>query len=258
MPPRKVSKCRPWCQLPPEWKYLKGTIPPCSKLSFIDLFQIGYLWRICPQAKYRNQLVDGGKSGRPSSVMLNKWTWDLISRWIWQCWGTSDRYCYFMWWLISFWSRWSMEPLDLRRYQENLVCEGVHLPDPRCVPGGDWKDDHSQLPKVTFTDIYIYLINSKGKYTSENCPCNHGTYAKETLAIGLQHTFSHPRPGVPVSSCVHGAVSREPSARFSAHIQSASSNFPHCSTLIGHELKIGLSAGGAVNTAHISVTCPMR
>ena len=56
----------------------------------IDLFQIGYLWRICPQAKYRNQLVDGGKSGRPSSVMLNKWTWDLISRWIWECWGTSD------------------------------------------------------------------------------------------------------------------------------------------------------------------------
>ena len=60
-----------------------------------------------------------------------------------------------------------MEPLDLRRYQEKLVCEGVHLPDPRCVPDGDWKDDLSQLPKVTFPDIYVYLINSNGKYTSE-------------------------------------------------------------------------------------------
>ena len=38
-----------------------------------------------------------------------------------------------------------METLDLRRYQEKLVCEceGVHLPDPRCVPDGDWKDDLS-------------------------------------------------------------------------------------------------------------------
>ena len=61
-----------------------------------------------------------------------------------------------------------MKPLDLRRYQEKLLCEGVHLPDPRCVPDGDWKDDLSQLPKVTFPDIYVYLINSKGKYTSEN------------------------------------------------------------------------------------------
>ena len=77
-----------------------------------------------------------------------------------------------------------------------------------------------------------------------------GTYAIGTLVFGLQHTFRHPRPGVPVPSRVHGAVSREPSARFSAHIQSASSNFPHCS--------IGLSADGAVNTAHISVTCLMR
>ena len=37
-----------------------------SQKAAVDLFQIGYLWRICPQAKYRNQLVDGGKSGRPS------------------------------------------------------------------------------------------------------------------------------------------------------------------------------------------------
>ena len=87
-----------------------------------------------------------------------------------------------------------MEPLELQRYQEKLVCEGVHLPDPRCVPDGDWKDDLSQLPKVTFPDIYVYLINSKGKYTSENCPCHHGTYAKETLVIGLQHTFCHSHP----------------------------------------------------------------
>ena len=36
-----------------------------------------------------------------------------------------------------------MEPLDLRRYQEKLVCEGVHFPDPRCVSHGDWKDDLS-------------------------------------------------------------------------------------------------------------------
>ena len=61
-----------------------------------------------------------------------------------------------------------MEPLDLQRYQEKLVCEGIHLPDPRCVPDDDWKDDLSQLPKITFPDIYVYLINSKGKYTSEN------------------------------------------------------------------------------------------
>ena len=46
-----------------------------------------------------------------------------------------------------------MEPPDLRRYQEKRVCEGVHLPDPRCVPDGDWKYDLSQLPKVTFPDI---------------------------------------------------------------------------------------------------------
>ena len=60
-----------------------------------------------------------------------------------------------------------MEPLDLRRDQEKLVCEGVRLPDPRCVPDGVWKDDLSQLPKVTFPDIDIYLISSKGKSTSE-------------------------------------------------------------------------------------------
>ena len=61
-----------------------------------------------------------------------------------------------------------MDPCDLQRYQEKLVCDGVRLPDPCGVPDGDWKADLSQLPKVTFPDIYVYLINSKGLYTSEN------------------------------------------------------------------------------------------
>ena len=54
-----------------------------------------------------------------------------------------------------------MDPCDFQRYQEKLVCEGVRLPDPCGVPDGDWKADLSQLPKVTFPDIYAYLINSK-------------------------------------------------------------------------------------------------
>ena len=66
-----------------------------------------------------------------------------------------------------------------------------------------------------------------------------GLMQKKHLLSGYNtHSAIHAQ-GAPVSSCVHGAVSREPSARFSAHIQSASSNFPHCSTLIGHEKKIG-------------------
>ena len=52
-----------------------------------------------------------------------------------------------------------MEPLDLRRYREKLMCEGVHLPDPRCVPDGDWKDDLSQIPKVTFPNIHLCLFD---------------------------------------------------------------------------------------------------
>ena len=73
-----------------------------------------------------------------------------------------------------------------------------------------------------------------------------GLMQKKYLLSGYNtHSAIHAQ-GVPVSSCVHGAV------------QSASSNFSHCSTLIGHEPKIGLSADGAVNTAHISVACLMR
>ena len=48
------------------------------------------------------------------------------------------------------------------------MCEGVHLPDPRCVLDGDWKDDLSQLPKVTFPDIFVYLINLLTKISKRN------------------------------------------------------------------------------------------
>ena len=39
-----------------------------------------------------------------------------------------------------------MDHLDLKRYQEKLVCGGVRLPDPRGIPEGDWKTDLSHLP----------------------------------------------------------------------------------------------------------------
>ncbi|XP_043189745.1 uncharacterized protein LOC122363942 [Amphibalanus amphitrite] len=61
-----------------------------------------------------------------------------------------------------------MDQLDIQRYQKKLICDGVRLPDPLSVPDGDWKADLCLLPKVTFPDIYVYLINSEGSFTSEN------------------------------------------------------------------------------------------
>ena len=61
-----------------------------------------------------------------------------------------------------------MDYQDRQKYQEKLVPDGINLPDPCGVPEEYWKAELSQLPQVTFPDIYVYLINSEGIYTSDN------------------------------------------------------------------------------------------
>lgn len=64
-----------------------------------------------------------------------------------------------------------IEPIsaaDSKRYHEKLTVGGVRLPDPFYQVDADaWCSDLSELPFVTFPDMYVYFVLRKGLYTCQ-------------------------------------------------------------------------------------------
>ena len=64
-----------------------------------------------------------------------------------------------------------IEPIsvaDSKRYHEKLTVGRVRLPDPFYQVDADaWCSDLSELPFVTFPDMYVYFVLRKGLYTCQ-------------------------------------------------------------------------------------------
>ena len=62
----------------------------------------------------------------------------------------------------------SLDYLAQKRYSEKYQIEGVTLPDPYELKDEIWSEDLSLWPDLQFSDIYTYLIETKGQYTRED------------------------------------------------------------------------------------------
>ena len=61
-----------------------------------------------------------------------------------------------------------ISPEDAQRYGAKLTLGGKRLPDPYYqIPSENWTDDLSQLPDVTFPDIYMHCVHKVGQYTNQ-------------------------------------------------------------------------------------------
>ena len=64
-----------------------------------------------------------------------------------------------------------IEPIgtvDSQRYDEKLTVNGRRLPDPYySIPSEIWVQDLSNLPDVTFPDMFMYCVHKIGQYTSQ-------------------------------------------------------------------------------------------
>ena len=64
-----------------------------------------------------------------------------------------------------------MEPIsfaDSERYHEKLTVDGFRLPDPYYqIEKEKWCRDLSELPFLTFPDIFVYCVMKKGIYNCE-------------------------------------------------------------------------------------------
>ena len=56
----------------------------------------------------------------------------------------------------------------MKHYVEKLKMWEVEIPDPYSIADDLWVDNPAKWPNVEFSNIYIYLINTKGMYTKES------------------------------------------------------------------------------------------
>ena len=54
-----------------------------------------------------------------------------------------------------------------KRYLENLKIRGQVLSDPYSMSETCWCDDMTNWPELLFSDVYTYLINTKGLFTKQ-------------------------------------------------------------------------------------------
>ena len=72
-------------------------------------------------------------------------------------------------WYLSLLSCYnSLGHLAKKRYSEKLTVDGREIQDPYEILDDSWIDDVTKWPKVEFSDLYTYLIETKGHFTKEN------------------------------------------------------------------------------------------
>ena len=85
---------------------------------------------------------------------------------------------------VDFWKNWYVKASTHRIH---AAC--------RTVTGRMTSASSLTSRSLTFMSIWLTRReNIHQKTWRRTSPCHYGTYAKEALVIGLQHTFRHPRP----------------------------------------------------------------
>ena len=81
---------------------------------------------------------------------------------------------------------------EARRHYVEKLKQGsaVSMPDPYSIPDGSWIEDVTKWPSIEFSDVYTYLIETRGPFTKDKLKAYKSLEAYNYFHNGYVRTVS--------------------------------------------------------------------
>ena len=76
-----------------------------------------------------------------------------------------------------------------KRYKKKPMLKSERIPDPYAVPQEEWVDDVTKRPTVLYGNVYNYIIEFKGRYTSQSSFKSLEAFNYSTLSVDMTELF---------------------------------------------------------------------